>query len=53
MTIGVKFMKKLSMVQVIHHRNQALMSSKIHKKKMCKIGITMGKTCMGIMNLRI
>jgi len=53
MTIVVKFMKKPSMAQVTDYRNQALISSKIQKKRMHKIGVFMGKTCMGIMNLRI
>jgi len=41
------------MMQVIGHRNQALMSSKAQKKKMHKTGVIMGKICTGITNLRI
>ena len=54
MTTVVKFIKKPSMVQVIGHKNQALISLKTQKKKrMHKTGITIGKTCTGIMNLKI
>jgi len=33
MTIDVKFMKKLSIIQVIGHKNQVLISSKTQKRK--------------------
>jgi len=41
------------MVQVIGHKNQALISSKIQKKRMRKIGVTIRKTCTGITNPKI
>ena len=53
MIIGVKFIKKPNMVQVIGHRNQALINSEIQKKRMYKIGATIGKTYIRTINLKI
>ena len=52
MTMNVKFMRKPSTAQVIGHKNQALISSEVQKKRISKIGFTMGKICMGTTNPR-
>jgi len=53
MTIVVKFMKKPSTVQVISHKNQALISSKVQRKRISKIGFIMGKIYTETTNPRI
>jgi len=41
------------MAQVIGHRNQALISSKTQKKKMCKTGAIIKKICTEMINPKI
>jgi len=46
-------MKKPSMAQVTGHRNPALISSKIQKKRMHKTGTSIKKTCTETINPKI